>query len=234
MPKVKNAKAKKSKKLVSSKNFSLSRIQLLLIVLVLSAVGVFVVYKSQAAIDIYQGIYVWNSTNYSGAPVATKGKPLVIHHHAGGTQTRLVSGNPNVNRTMWAGTNGGALDAVDTGYMWFGPGATVPAGGRNAHICWYFVPPDNKEARVRLDVTYNNGKNVLSSQDVKIFPQGPYQIPGGQKSWQMQQRCVDKKLPGASVLYGFEVRAKLLSGGSSPNDAFRLWRTSWQVSPKNL
>ncbi len=234
MPKIKTAKVKSSK-LLSKKKFRFDKRFVFALAALAVAGGGYVFYLGTHAASTGFGVYQYNSKNCYDAP-STTGQ-CQIYHHGGGVQTRVVRASAainsasNKNLTMWAGTDGGSLDAVDTGRMWFGPYTVMGApSNRNLHVCWKYVSPDYKDAKVQFEVTYNGGRDYIynsGSKKIESDYPGPSQ-PGGQRLWDMKSFCVDKRI-SYGAYKSFEIRVKMLDGGSKPEDAFRLWRTSWDI-----
>ena len=214
MPKVKNSPIKNSKKTISSKRFSLSRLQVLLILLVVAVLGVLVVYKSDAASSAVHS-YNWNTAG--------------IAHTVGNAGVLGSGGTPC--STSGCGAQFWAANSTTTAgghYMWFGPYYDLPGNNHTLQVCWYYIAGTSKAASIDFNFSYNNGVNVLYDSGSKAIP------PNGLLSGLLvqQQFCVNKQL-GAGPYPNFEMRVKPLSVGSPSvsgwdNNSFKVLKTTWQ------
>jgi len=219
MPKVKSSPNKKSTRTISTKRFSLTKLQIAFGVLILAIVGAVVVYKSEAATA--PAVSLWNTGN-SGRGWHDTGNVI------NGVQTAY---NGQISAWMELGGSPCYASCPNGHFMWYGPYGDVPTGSHTLHACWVYLAGTTKGWYVIFDVNaqYPSGTQhlIYNGTDAQTYipPNG---LAGG---YLPQSKCVDIALTPGVHYQKLEVRVKPVSGGNGlTSNAFMIWKTSWSVT----
>lgn len=184
-----------------------------LFALLFGLIGVLIIWRSFAASSLLHE-YQYNSAG-------------IGHNDGGGFAVDTPSGKA-IGWEVIGGCTGTTLGCINGHYMWYGPYFNLNAGSSHVlQTCWTYIAPTSKNFVVLFDVSYTNasGQHILWSSGNKTILASATLA----KDVYLDQKFCNSIPLVAGSYPKLEIRAKAVSGGdSSPQNGFKLWKTSWQ------